>query len=94
MAAIDDLNAAVTTLTGVVNTLTDTIAANDSAIQDEIVALQNFIAPGDQAAISASAQKIASLSGNLSTAVQKVQAETDALKASLAAPAPVQKPAD
>ena len=75
MAAIDDLNAAVTTLT-------TNFAAADTAIQAEITALTAALAANNTAAIEAAATNISAISTKMAT-------DTAALAASLRpAPAP------
>lgn len=69
MAAIDDLNTAVTTLAGNFTTL-------DQAIQAEIAALKAALAAGNDAAIETAATNI----GNVSA---KMAADAQALTASL-----------
>ncbi len=73
MAAIDDLNAAVATLTS-------NFAAADTAIQNEIAALTAALAANNTAAIEAAATNISTISSKMAT-------DTAALVASLP-PAP------
>jgi hypothetical protein len=73
MAAIDDLNAAVATLS-------TNFAAADTAIQAEIAALTTALATNNTAAIEAAATNISAISA-------KVASDTAALAASVAPPA-------
>ena len=72
MAAIDDLNAAVATLS-------TSFAAADTAIQNEIAALTAALASNNTAAVSAAATNISAISAKMAT-------DTAALVASLPAP--------
>ena len=74
MAAIDDLNAAVTTLAGNFTTL-------DTAIQAEIAALTAALAAGNTAAVETAATNIGAVSAQMAT-------DAAALTASLAPAAP------
>ena len=74
MAAIDDLNAAVATLTS-------NFTNADAAIQAEITALTAALAANNTAAISAAAANISAISSKMAT-------DTAALAASLPPPVP------
>jgi len=72
MAAIDDLNAAVATLS-------TNFTAADAAIQNEIAALTAALATNNSAAVEAAATSISAISAKMAT-------DTAALVASLPAP--------
>lgn len=72
MAAIDDLNAAVATLS-------TNFTAADAAIQAEIAALETALSSGNDTAVEAAATNISAISSKMAT-------DTAALVASLPAP--------
>jgi biotin carboxyl carrier protein len=81
MSAVDD---AVAKLAANVQTLTDAVAANATAVQGEMNALKAAIAANDPVAQQASIAKINDLSNTVANTAASIAAENVAIQASLA----------
>lgn len=94
LTKIDDLNAAVGGLAANVTALSNSVTANDAAVQTEIDALKAAIAAGDTTGIDASIARISELSAAVGAQATSVAAETATLAASLPQATPPATPPD